>query len=61
MHDLDLARLIHLDRERENARDRRARAFREARMPGAEETFVPSERPTRISHPLRPASSGDAR
>ncbi len=61
MHDLELARLIHLDREREMARDRRARAAREANSVGAEETFVPNERPTRITHPLRPATSGNDR
>lgn len=40
MHDLELARLIHADRERELARDRRVHAFRIAQK-GTDETFVP--------------------
>ncbi len=63
MHDLTLARLIHEERQREIERNLRSRAAREALRPCAEETYVPPERPTRIthpgmSHPLRPASSG---
>ena len=40
MHDLELARLIHADRERELARDRRVHAFREAQK-ATDDTFVP--------------------
>ncbi len=40
MHDLDLARLIHADREREIARDHRVHAFRVAQK-ATEEAFVP--------------------
>ncbi len=55
MHDLDLARLIHADREREIARDRRARAARQAQADDRTETFVPepSTRPGRLTHALR--------
>lgn len=58
MHDLTLAHLIHQDREREIARDQRAAAVRKALSRESHETFIPSERPTRITHPLRPASDG---
>jgi hypothetical protein len=40
MHDLELARLIHADRERELARDQRVRAFRTAQK-ATGDTFVP--------------------
>ena len=55
MHDLDLARLIHADREREIARDRRAHAARRAQQDDRNETFVPepSTRPGRLTHALR--------
>lgn len=54
MHDLDLARLVHADREREIARDLRIRAFRAAQK-NRDEAFVPppADQPTRISHVLR--------
>lgn len=55
MHDLDLARLIHADREREIARDLRAHAARRAKADLDAETFVPepSARPGRLTHALR--------
>jgi len=55
MHDLDLARLIHADREREIARDRRARAARQAQTDDRTETFVPepTTRSGRLTHALR--------
>ena len=55
MHDLELARLLHADRERELARDLRVRAFKEAQLPCADEAFVPppADRPGRISHAVR--------
>lgn len=54
MHDLDLARLVHADREREIARDLRIRAFRVAQK-DRDEAFVPppADRPNRIAHALR--------
>ena len=54
MHDLDLARLIHADREREIARDLRIRAFRVAQK-DRDEAFVPppADQPARIAHALR--------
>ena len=50
MHDLELARLIHADREREIARELRVRAFRIAQKEGGE-AFVPpaGERPAAIA------------
>ena len=55
MHDLELARLIHADREREVAHDLRVRAWREARDPHGDDAFVPppADQPTRISHAIR--------
>ena len=55
MHDLDLARLIHADREREMERDRRAHAVRQAKADVHHETFVPgpSDHPGRLTHALR--------
>jgi hypothetical protein len=55
MHDLELARLIHADREREVARDLRVRAWREAQAANGGEAFVPppADRPVRIGHALR--------
>jgi hypothetical protein len=56
MHDLELARLIHADRERELARDLRVRAFRAAnRALDEEATFVPppADAPVRIGHAVR--------
>jgi hypothetical protein len=55
MYDLDIARLIHSDREREIVRGLRASALRRALDDREGETFVPrpSDAPVRISHPLR--------
>jgi hypothetical protein len=58
MYDLTLARLIHEERQREIARNVRARAARRALEPCETDVYVPPERPTRIAHPLRPASAG---
>jgi hypothetical protein len=55
MNDLNLARLIHADREREVARNLRVRAWREARDARGHDVFVPpppDQRP-RLSHALR--------
>jgi len=40
MHDLDLARVIHADRERKLQQDQRIRALRAA-LDGASDAFVP--------------------
>lgn len=55
MHDLELARAIHADREREIERGLRVRAVRIALADRDGEAFVPppSDRPTRITHALR--------
>jgi hypothetical protein len=55
MHDLELARLIHADRERAMEHDRRVRAFRRAQREDAEDAFVPPAegRPRRITYALR--------
>ena len=55
MNNLELARLIHADRERELARDLRVRAWRKARGPQGDDAFVPppADQPARISHALR--------
>jgi hypothetical protein len=56
MHDLELARLIHADRERELAHDLRVRAFRAAtRALDEDGTFVPppADVPARIDHAIR--------
>jgi len=58
MHDLNLARLTHEDRQREIARNLRARAVRRALEPCGTDVYVPPERPTRSTHPLRRASAG---
>jgi hypothetical protein len=52
MHDLELARLIQADREREIARGLRARAVRIALADGDGGAFVPphSDRPARVTH-----------
>ena len=54
MHDLELARLIHADRQRELARDLRVKAWREARATQGD-AFVPApaDQPSRISHAVR--------
>ena len=54
MYDLELARLIHADRERELAGDRRVRAFRIAQKSRGDD-FVPppANQPERIVHALR--------
>jgi hypothetical protein len=54
MHDLDLARLVHAEREREIAKDLRIRAFRVAQK-DREDAFVPppADQPSRIAHALR--------
>lgn len=54
MHDLELARLIHADREREIARDQRVHAFRRAQK-AAGDAFVPPppERATTLAGALR--------
>ena len=54
MHDLELARLLHADRERELARDLRVRAFKEAQAPCADDPFVPppADQPGRIGHAI---------
>ena len=51
MHDLDLARLIHEDREREIARNLRVHALRNAQKDG-DSAFVPPppDRRSRIVH-----------
>ena len=55
MHDLELARLIHEDREREVAHDLRVRAWRQARDAHGDDAFVPppADQPARINHALR--------
>lgn len=55
MHDLDLARLIHADREREMERERRAHAVRQAKSDVHHDTYVPgpSDQPGRLTHALR--------
>ncbi len=56
MHDLELARLIHADRERELERELRVRAFRAAtRALDEESTFIPppADAPVRIAHAIR--------
>ena len=58
MHDLELARLIHADRERELARDRRVHAFKIAQR-GTEDAFVPPPaRPSTLAGSLRLMPSG---
>jgi hypothetical protein len=54
MHDLELARLIHREREREAERRRLVRAVREARTDAGRETFVPGPAGAsdRIAHPI---------
>jgi hypothetical protein len=58
MHDLELARLIQADRERDLARDLRVHAFKAAQK-DREDTFVPppADQPERIDHILRLAPS----
>jgi hypothetical protein len=58
MHDLILARLIHEEREREIARDLRARAAREALEGCRRDVFVPSARETRRTPGFRPSPAG---
>ena len=55
MYDLEIARLIHADREREIVRGLRARALRRALEDRDGDTFVPrlADPPVRITHPLR--------
>ncbi len=56
MHDLELARLIHADRERELERELRVRAFRAAtRALDEDATFIPpaADAPVRIDHAIR--------
>ena len=59
MHDLELARLIHADRERELARDRRVHAFKLAQH-GTEDAFVPPPpaHPSTLAGTLRMMPSG---
>ena len=54
MYSLDLARLIHADRERELAQNLRVHAFRTAQK-DREDAFVPPpvDQPARIAHALR--------
>jgi len=63
MHSLELARIIHLERERDIARELRVRAFKAAKAGADEAPFVPPPdgRPGRITHPrpLTPATGRD--
>jgi hypothetical protein len=55
MYNLELARLIHREREREIERQQRIRAFRLAQAGGGGDAFVPPpvDRPRRITHVVR--------
>ena len=56
MHDLELARLIHADREREIAHDRRVHAFRVGPEGDRDDAFVPppaDSAPTTLAGALR--------
>jgi hypothetical protein len=59
MLDLELARVIHADRQRQIERDLRVRAFRRAQVADADDTFVPAPdgRLGRITHVVRLTSS----
>ena len=55
MHNLELARIIHLERVRELELQQRVRAFRLAQEAGARDAFVPPPvgAPERIVHAVR--------
>ncbi len=55
MLDLELARLIHADRQRQIERDLRVRAFLRAQAADADNVFVPAPdgRPGRMTHAIR--------
>lgn len=55
MYNLELARLIHRERERELEHHLRVRAVRAARADGGRDAFVPPpvDQPARIAHAIR--------